>query len=41
MMLFGQTFFTIMIVLALALTGVGALTLIVLLIRDFMKDEVW
>ncbi len=41
MILFGQTFFTVLIVCALGLTAVGALTLIILLIRDFMKDEVW
>jgi hypothetical protein len=41
MMLFPETLLHIGIVSALVLTGIGALTLLILLVRDFMKGEVW
>ena len=41
MTLFPETLLHFGIVSALILTGVGAVTLLILLIRDFMKGEVW
>ncbi len=41
MMLFPESFFSILITGALILTGIGALTLIILLIRDFARKKVW
>jgi len=41
MTLFPETLLHVGIVGALILTGIGALTLLILLVRDFMKGEVW
>jgi hypothetical protein len=40
-MKFSQDFFSILITCALVLTGAGAITLIVLWIRDVLKGKVW
>jgi hypothetical protein len=40
-MMFSRDFFSLLITLALVLTGAGALTLIGLWIRDVIKGKVW
>jgi hypothetical protein len=40
-MMFSESFFTILITCALILTGVGAITMIALWIRDMIKGKVW
>ena len=40
-MMFSQTFFSVLITLALVLTGAGALTLLILWIRDMKNGKVW
>lgn len=39
--MFPKSFFTILVTCALGLTGVGAVTLIGLWIRDMKKGKVW
>ena len=41
MILFPESLLHVGIVGALILTGVGAVTLLILLVRDYKKDEVW
>jgi hypothetical protein len=41
MTLFPESFFAILITGALILTGIGALTLLILLVRDFARKKVW
>lgn len=40
-MKFSTDFFAILIICSLVFTGVGAVTLIVLWIRDMIKGKVW
>lgn len=40
-MMFSEQFFSILITLALILTGTGALTLVALWIHDMIKGKVW
>lgn len=40
-MMFSQGFFSMLIICALVFTGIGALTLIVLWIRDLISKKVW
>jgi hypothetical protein len=39
--MFSSAFFQFIIVLGLAWTGAGALALIVLLVRDWKKNQLW
>jgi hypothetical protein len=41
MHLFPETFLTILVVVALGLTGLGAVTLLVLLLRDHRDKRLW
>ena len=41
MILFPEIIVTLLILFSLLLTGIGAITLVVLLIKDFKNKEIW
>lgn len=39
--MFSETFFSVLITMGLVWTALGAVTLIALLIRDWIRNELW